>query len=771
MTPFWRDPHKRNVLLCALFLLILVLLFLRHALVPAADQILGQGYDSRGLTYLWYQTVRGALGAGHLPLWDGKLFSGYPFLVNPQVGFFYPPAWIPIILPLRLGVSWYAVFHLWLGGLGMVLFVRWMSRSWLGGLLAGLVFTFSAFMAVRLWEGHFGLIATHVWLPWMLLALAWSVGRGNIWPAVIAAVPLALAILAGHITSLLYVGLIWGFFVIYLLITRPDRWLVIRQAAIMAGVALALSAVQLASLVQFTLLSTRATAPSFEFATDYSLPLAHLITILLPEYFGEPVRTGYWSVPTFAELVLYAGILPLLGVALALRRPTRLTWFYIFVLLTGILLALGRYGFLYRLFYDLLPPFRLARAPGRAGFLYMFAVAALLGETIGNWQRASTAENKAHLASYWRWLLLAGTAIGAAALAATGATFAAQHPTETSGRLWQQIGGWSWALLLFVAGGLLLGGYLTTDSEPRRRALAAGLVLLVVTDLWLFGLKMVQLSSTRTEPFWLTTKEIVGETYQRIVPWGLNIFWQNGPGEVEMRSVFGYNALETSAYQRFVGSVADPRATTYDILGAAYVVSQVPVDEYLDGDRPLTLLQTRAGAWVYQRGRVLPIARLVTNYEVIADETAAVNRIHAPDFDPGRTVILAQEPDCPVGADAATAGATIVEERNGYWRIETNSDTPALLVLSESAYPGWRVRVDGETAESLTAYTLIRAVCVPAGAHVVEWSFEPGIFKIGGVISALGLLLVGLAVWRVRGYGIINKGKSDNDKITRNDTS
>jgi hypothetical protein len=750
MTNLWQNPDKRNALLCALLLLILVLLFLRQALLPAADQILGQGYDSRGLTYLWYQTVREALSAGHLPLWDGKLFSGYPFLVNPQVGFFYPPAWIPIILPLRLGVSWYAVFHLWLGGLGMVLFVRRMSRSWLGGLLAGLVFTFSAFMAVRLWEGHFGLIATHVWLPWLLLALAWSVERGKVWPALIAAVPLALAILAGHITSLLYVSLIWGIFVIYLLITRPDRWLVIRQAAIMAGVALALSAVQLASLVQFTLLSTRATTPSFEFATDYSLPLAHLITILLPEYFGEPVRAGYWSVPTFAELALYAGILPLLGVALALRRPTRLTWFYIFVLLIGILLALGRYGFLYRLFYDFLPPFRLARAPGRAGFLYMFAAAALLGETVGNWQRQPAAENKARLASYWRWLLLAGTVTGAAALAATGAAFAAQHPTETSGRLWQQIGGWAWALLLFVAGGLLLWGYLTTDNGQRRRVLAAGLVLLVLTDLWLFGFKMVQLSSTRTEPLWLTTKEIVGETTQRIIPWGLNIFWQNGPGEVGLRSVFGYNALETSAYQRLVGSVADPRATTYDILGAAYVVSQVPLDEYVEGDRPLTLLQEEAGIWVYERGRVLPIARLVTDYEVIADEVAAVNRVHAPDFDPGKTVILAQEPDCAVGPAGETAEATIVEERNGYWRIETNSDSPALLVLSESAYPGWQATVDGQTADPLTAYTLIRAVCVPAGAHVVEWSFEPGIFRFGGVISVLGLLLVGLAVWRVR---------------------
>jgi hypothetical protein len=276
------------------------------------------------------------------------------------------------------------------------------------------------------------------------------------------------------------------------------------------------------------------------------------------------------------------------------------------------------------------------------------------------------------------------------------------------------------------------------------------MVLLIVTDLWVFGFKMVQLSPTTTEPFWLRTKEIVGDTYQRIIPWGMSLFWQNGPGEVGLRTVFGYNALETSAYQAFVGSVPDPRATTYDILGAAYVVSEVKLDDFTEGERPLTLLERQNGTWVYERGRVLPIARLVYDYEVIADLDAAISRIHAPDFDPATTAILPAEPNCDLGPAEATAEATIIDERSGFWRIETNSDTPALLVLSESAYPGWRVTVDGQTAEPLTAYSIIRAVCVPAGAHVVEWSFEPAVYKIGGAISLLVLVLVGVAVWQIR---------------------
>jgi hypothetical protein len=290
----------------------------------------------------------------------------------------------------------------------------------------------------------------------------------------------------------------------------------------------------------------------------------------------------------------------------------------------------------------------------------------------------------------------------------------------------------------------------TTAAGSHRRAYSLALILLLISDLWLFGAKMVQLSPTAPEPFWQQARQIIGETNERILPWGVSQFWQNGPGQVGLNSIFGYNSLETSTFENFVTSVPDPRATTFDILGAAYVVAPVPLDNFTEGERPLTLYQQQNDTWVYRRGRTLPIARLLYDYEVISDGAAAISRVHAPDFDPATTAILAEEPGCEVGDQGETAAAIITNQQDGYWRIQTNSDSPALLLLSESAYPGWRVTVDGQAAESLTAYTLIRAVCVPAGVHVVEWSFEPVVFKIGGAISLLALLLGGAAMWKVR---------------------
>ena len=117
-----------------------------------------------------------------------------------------------------------------------------------------------------------------------------------------------------------------GLFVLYLLVTENGRrWFVLRQAVIMLVVGLALAAVQLAPFLQFSLASGRLAEADYNFATDYSLPPAHLVTLLVPEFFGEPTRVGYWSVPTFEELAYYAGLLAVLGIFLALRKPTKMT--------------------------------------------------------------------------------------------------------------------------------------------------------------------------------------------------------------------------------------------------------------------------------------------------------------------------------------------------------------------------------------------------------------------------------------------------------------
>lgn len=747
--------HPR--LSAALLLGGLTLLFLGRVLFPAAGLVMG-GHDMVGSYYLLYETVREAVWSGRLPFWEPTLFGGYPLMAQPQQNAFYPLAWLMFILPANVGVSWFMAFHIWWAGLGMFLFVRALGGRWLPAILAAIAFAFSGLLAGRLWAGHSAVYAIDSWTPWLTLSLLWSVRRGSVVAAIIAGLPFGLAILAGHLPSFLYVGIIWAAFALYLWLTAAsNRWRVVRQAAIMLVVGLGLAAVQLAPFLQFSLTSGRVAEADYQFATDYSLPPAHLVTLLVPEFFGEPTRVGYWSVPTFEELTYYAGLLAVLGIALALRRPTPLTWFLLLLMVIGLWLALGRYGVLYELAYRYLPPFRVVRAPGRAAFLYLFAATTLLGHSLSHWLALPLLERKERLSRYWPVVVGVAAVAGFATLAATGAVFMAIHPTETSGRLWNQLGGYSLALVVVVIGGLLIWSYLAGGATVSgwRVAVAAGLVVLVTADMWWFAFKMVRLESTAPNRVWTDAKAVLGEPEGRVLPWGLPVFIQNGAMQVELPSVFGYDSLEPAAHIALASSVPDPRSTAYDVLGARYVLAGGPLDEFTEGERGLTLLAQNGAAWIYERARPLPLARLVNQFEVISDDAAAIQRVHQPDFDPATTAILAAEPPCTVEGGDAVGTAEIIAHEPTRWQIRTNSETAALLLLAENAYPGWQATVDGEAADALTAYTSIRAVCVPGGEHLVEWYYTPTVYWIGGLVTAASLLVVGLATFwfRRRDFG------------------
>ena len=226
---------------------------------------------------------------------------------------------------------------------------------------------------------------------------------------------------------------------------------------------------------------------------------------------------------------------------------------------------------------------------------------------------------------------------------------------------------------------------------------------------------------------------------------------QNGAMQVGWPSVFGYDSLEPAAHIALASSVPDPRSTAYDILGVTHVLAGGPLDEFTTGEQPLTLVGQQGSAWVYSRERSLPLARLVYNAEIIPDAATAIVRIHDPSFDPASVAILDSIAACEPGPDlGATGAAVIVAHEPTRWEISTTSETPALLILAENDYPGWEVTVDGQPAEALTAYTSIRAVCVPAGDHLVVWNFVPRLYLLGALISGLAILLVIYAAITIR---------------------
>ena len=152
----------------------------------------------------------------------------------------------------------------------------------------------------------------------------------------------------------------------------------------------------------------------------------------------------------------------------------------------------------------------------------------------------------------------------------------------------------------------------------------------------------------------------------------------------------------------------------------------------------------------------LPRARLVGSATVKADQDA-VPYMLSPEFDPEAEVVLSEAPPLDLGGGPAGGEVRWLERGPDRLRLAVSSERPALLVVADDWYPGWRARVNGEEAPVLRAYHTLRAVSVPAGPSEVEMWYESRFVRwmfLIGIVVAAGLILgSAFNVWWVRRQG------------------
>jgi hypothetical protein len=86
--------------------------------------------------------------------------------------------------------------------------------------------------------------------------------------------------------------------------------------------------------------------------------------------------------------------------------------------------------------------------------------------------------------------------------------------------------------------------------------------------------------------------------------------------------------------------------------------------------------------------------------------------------------------------------------------VSTRTPAARLLVVSDTFFPGWRARVDGEEVDIRRVNFVARGVLVPPGEHRVHFRYEPRGLALGAALTGAtaGLLLVWGAweLWRRR---------------------
>jgi hypothetical protein len=162
---------------------------------------------------------------------------------------------------------------------------------------------------------------------------------------------------------------------------------------------------------------------------------------------------------------------------------------------------------------------------------------------------------------------------------------------------------------------------------------------------------------------------------------------------------------------------------------------------------------------IYHNVDSLPRAYLVHQAVTVSNTQAAAAALLAGTLIPGVNAVVELPPEAaplalgPSTGDPAQDRVEIIRYAAEEIVLHTSADSSALLVLSDSYYPGWTATVDGSPATILPANVAFRGVFLPPGAHEVRFSYRPTGWEAGlwlgggGLLVWLGLVVAGF--WQI----------------------
>jgi hypothetical protein len=147
----------------------------------------------------------------------------------------------------------------------------------------------------------------------------------------------------------------------------------------------------------------------------------------------------------------------------------------------------------------------------------------------------------------------------------------------------------------------------------------------------------------------------------------------------------------------------------------------------------------------------LPRAKLYANWQVNTNDTETLSQLPNPEFNPERTVLVADAGTLPAAPGTTNQNAGTVEFASYAPKaiaLRVKAETPAVLLLNDKFDPDWKVLVDGKPEKLLRANFIMRGVYLQPGNHTVEFKFQPRITALYVSLGALalGVLLLGIVI-------------------------
>ena len=787
------NPPKAGILTIIFLILLPPAFFWRETLgrITLGDQ------DAVFFFFPAYRFVADQIRSGELPFWTNFLYSGSPFYGAWHAGVFNPINLIYLFgttsrtLTLSLEISF--VISL-LATFAYCRIIGFQRRS---SIIAAIIYALSGFAVGR--TLYPGLLHGYAIAP-LVLYFVEKLSRSGRWRDMAAgSFIFAWQIFASHPQPLVYSTLLVCFYALFKLrFEIRNRWRFLRQFILMLLAGAGLAAVQLIPFWEFARQSIRREWP-FESFTAHSIHPVSLLTTLFPFFHGSgktiyqlPFWGVYWH---HNEAQIYLGAiaigLAIAGALAAARARYRTGLFWSLAGTAGLILALGKYSGLVAEVIYRLPLISQFRSPNRHWMEVALAAAVLAGYAIDRLlkdeERMIVRDSRVTTAILTLLCCLIG------GLVLWRRTFAENVirslPDLNSLPVgFLQSAGAEFYLPVVTAICSLIVIFIFTRSTHRDRWFGLLLAMLLIDYNFYAAFapinnpKKLEREIGRAMPPSLAARQSERE------PIRYHLMLDPTTGEFSPLTFYGqematgYDPLLNGRYKTFSGideagrsyltTMLEPQDRTLDILNVRYILIPRSLIKSIDTGRWREVPEgTEAAAdhdyRIFENLRYEPRVWLVNRVEEAyeGDQLKLIRGekrdLNGRPFDPRRAALVEpiKEPNLPwyeqyklVGEGMSPDGtAKILERRHNHMQIETDAPKPTILVLSETFYPGWKVRVDGNTGATYQVNYMMRAVPLPEGKHKVEFFYRPDSLLIGSIISIItAFFLFFVLLWERR---------------------
>ena len=722
-----------------------------------------------------------ALKSWDIYAWYPWQRRGVPFVGDILAGWFYPPNLIYLLFPFGLAHSVFIFVHYPLAAIFMDLFLRRRGVDRSSALLGGVAFSLSGYMVSQ--HNNAAFLIGPTWAPLAVYCMNRALEGPVAWAFGVAAV-LTVQVFAGDPQSAFITA-----FIVFLMgmISAFDptrRRTALRSIAISSVFPVLLGAAQWMPTYELMRLSTRAAGVSFKENAMFSFHPGQMIELVWPAPFGRlwpdffywakfaldnTFGVAPWSISNYMGFSVF--ILAMAGLIYS-RRPWRIwvglgAFFFL-------LLAFGDNTPLYATLYRVMPLFRIFRYPAKymAWFSGFMAVAAALGlEQVQLWLEKSP---RLLTRSAIVYMAVVIAFIGGAAFIwppviekVTGL-----DPTNQSYLTIKAYLQHTGAQFLFVnlACGLILLSW-SKKILPNRVGMPIFFAILIL-DYYLTNVTAIPVGPTNIYNLKSVASEYINEN--NVATLGQYRVFKEGPTSpavkqgfqnyrlpyVEWLAVWQRKSLvpnlqvfegfeEISGYSpiRFADDKQILRGQYLGKLLELYNVNYI-LSPYF-GYQPMEDIESEKIAVDQQNDLV--ITRLVNAwpraYWVQAAKTApeinsARTMLDTSDLKKYVILITRDNINLTDAVNQEMKAAKIVTYEPDHVVIETDTESPGWLALSDRYYPGWRAFVDGKPVKIYKANLLVRAIPLEQGYHKVDFVYLPAPLRIGMCVSTVSWIIL-----------------------------